>query len=56
MGSYLSRQVCSIQHALTCIDKLPNETIIKKTTESNTTPPKVAIDINEYTELFKELR
>jgi len=56
MGSYLSRQICSVQHALSCIGKLPNETIINKTTDNITTPPKVVIDINEYTELFKELR
>ena len=58
MGSYLSRQVYSIQHALSCIDKLPVETQdTKPVTDSNTTPlKKNTIDINEYTELFKEMR
>lgn len=58
MGSYLSRQVYSIQHALSCIDKLPVDTQTNKpATDNNTTPlKKDVIDINEYTELFKEMR
>jgi hypothetical protein len=57
MGSYLSRQIYSIQHALSCIDKLPVETQDTKPVTDNTIPlKKEAIDINEYTELFKELR
>ena len=56
MGSYLSRQVYSVQHALSCVNKLPVETPNKQPATDNTIQlKKNTIDINEYTELFKEL-